>query len=73
MYGFSKPILFRYSMEFVQEDLKNVVPFSVATDAPNKGNRNFSNSHSIYPPPPPNGICLKILDIYGETHLKIIY
>ncbi|GFS82260.1 disintegrin and metalloproteinase domain-containing protein 29 [Trichonephila clavipes] len=34
-------VLFPYSMELVQEDLKNDVPFSVATDASNKGNRNF--------------------------------
>ncbi|GFT14475.1 uncharacterized protein TNCV_4004411 [Trichonephila clavipes] len=34
-------VLFPYSMELVHEDLKNDVPFSVATDASNKGNRNF--------------------------------
>ncbi|GFW76342.1 uncharacterized protein TNCV_1581211 [Trichonephila clavipes] len=59
-------VLFPYSMELVQEDLKNDVPFSVATDASNKGNRN--------PPPPvaiqyfsPKSICHKILDFYEDS------
>ncbi|GFW25752.1 uncharacterized protein TNCV_1310131 [Trichonephila clavipes] len=38
-------VLFPYSMELVQEDLKNDVPFSVATDASNKDS--FEDSTSI--------------------------
>ncbi|GFW53966.1 uncharacterized protein TNCV_1307731 [Trichonephila clavipes] len=38
-------VLFPYSMELVQEDLKNDVPFSIATDASNKDS--FEDSTSI--------------------------
>ncbi|GFW00638.1 uncharacterized protein TNCV_2283841 [Trichonephila clavipes] len=44
-------VLFPYSMEPVQEDLKNDVPFSVATDASNKADNasvNFGVNNSIF-------------------------
>lgn len=37
-------VLYPYSMELVQEDLKNEVPFSIATEASNKGNRKVLSS-----------------------------
>ncbi|GFW07596.1 dimer_Tnp_hAT domain-containing protein [Trichonephila clavipes] len=59
-------VLFKYSMELVQEDLKNNVPFSVATDASNKDNRKFFPVAIQYFSPK-NGICHKILDFYEDS------
>ncbi|GFY30686.1 dimer_Tnp_hAT domain-containing protein [Trichonephila clavipes] len=59
-------VLFPYSMELVQEDLKNDVPFSVETDASNKGNRNFFPVAIQYFSPK-SGICQKILDFYEDS------
>ncbi|GFX83881.1 uncharacterized protein TNCV_4884991 [Trichonephila clavipes] len=58
-------VLFPYSMELVQEDLKNDVPFSVATDASNKGNRNPPVAIQYFSPK--SGICHKILDFYEDS------
>ncbi|GFS59064.1 uncharacterized protein TNCV_69591 [Trichonephila clavipes] len=58
-------VLFPYSMELVQEDLKNV-PFSVATDASNKGNGKFFPVAIQYFSPK-SGICHKILDFYEDS------
>ncbi|GFW20396.1 uncharacterized protein TNCV_2729351 [Trichonephila clavipes] len=61
-----KQVLFLYSMELVQEDLKNDVSFSVATDASNKGNRkNFPVAIQYFSPK--SGICHKILDFYEDS------
>ncbi|GFU98718.1 disintegrin and metalloproteinase domain-containing protein 29 [Trichonephila clavipes] len=63
-------VLFPYSMELVQEDLKNHDPFSVATDASNKGNRKFFQVAIQYFSPK-SGICHKILDFYeNSTSIK---
>jgi hypothetical protein len=62
-------VLYPYSMELVQEDLKNEIPFSIATDASNKGNRKFYPVAIQYFSPK-NGICHKILD-FTKTHSKI--
>ncbi|GFT33861.1 uncharacterized protein TNCV_4383541 [Trichonephila clavipes] len=59
-------VLFLYSMELVQEDLKNDVPFSVATDASNKGNGKFFPVAIQYFSPK-SGICHKILDFYEDS------
>ncbi|GFW24697.1 uncharacterized protein TNCV_2405601 [Trichonephila clavipes] len=59
-------VLFPYSMELVQEDLKNDVPFSVATDASNKGNRKFFPVAIQYFSPK-SGICHKIMDFYEDS------
>ncbi|GFS75352.1 dimer_Tnp_hAT domain-containing protein [Trichonephila clavipes] len=59
-------VLFPYSMELVQEDLKNYVPFSVANDASNKGNRKFFPVAIQYFSPK-SGICHKILDFYEDS------
>ncbi|GFX84365.1 uncharacterized protein TNCV_4134751 [Trichonephila clavipes] len=59
-------VLFKYSMELVQEDLKNNVPFSVATDASNKDNRKFFPVAIQYFSPK-SGICHKILDFYEDS------
>ncbi|GFV35450.1 uncharacterized protein TNCV_3204821 [Trichonephila clavipes] len=59
-------VLFKYSMELVQEDLKNNVPFSVATDASNKDNRKFFPVALQYFSPK-SGICHKILDFYEDS------
>ncbi|GFU96465.1 uncharacterized protein TNCV_90381 [Trichonephila clavipes] len=59
-------VLFPYSMELVQEDLKNDVPFSVATDASNKGNRKFFTVAIQYFSPK-SGICHKTLDFYEDS------
>lgn len=59
-------VLYPYSMELVQEDLKNEVPFSIATDASNKGNRKFFPVGIQYFSPK-NGICHKILDFYEDS------
>ncbi|GFX56333.1 uncharacterized protein TNCV_2242651 [Trichonephila clavipes] len=60
-------VLFPYSMELVQEDLKNDVPFSVANDASNKGNRKSPPSVAIQYFSPKSGICHKILDFYEDS------
>ncbi|GFV25512.1 uncharacterized protein TNCV_1147821 [Trichonephila clavipes] len=59
-------VLFKYSMELVQEDLKNNVPFSVATDASNKDNRKIFPVAIQYFSPK-SGICHKILDFYEDS------
>ncbi|GFT00332.1 dimer_Tnp_hAT domain-containing protein [Trichonephila clavipes] len=59
-------VLFPYSMELVQEDLKNDVPFSVATDASNNVNRKFFPVAIQYFSPK-SGICHKILDFYEDS------
>ncbi|GFX54488.1 dimer_Tnp_hAT domain-containing protein [Trichonephila clavipes] len=59
-------VLFPYSMELVQEDLNNDVPFSVATDASNKGNRKIFPVAIQYFSPK-SGICHKILDFYEDS------
>ncbi|GFT49951.1 uncharacterized protein TNCV_4175791 [Trichonephila clavipes] len=59
-------VLFPYSMELVQKDLKNDVPFSVATDELNKGNRKIFPVAIQYFSPK-SGICHKILDFYEDS------
>ncbi|GFT64730.1 dimer_Tnp_hAT domain-containing protein [Trichonephila clavipes] len=59
-------VLFPFSMELVQEDLKNDVPFSVATDASNKGNRKIFPVAIQYFSPK-SGICHEILDFYEDS------
>lgn len=59
-------VLYPYSMEIIEEDLKNEVPFSVATDASNKGNRKFFPVVIQYFSPR-NGISHKVLDFYVDS------
>lgn len=58
-------VLYPYSMELLQEDLKEDVPFSVATDASNKGNKKlFPVSVQYFTTK--SGMCRKILDFYED-------
>jgi hAT family C-terminal dimerisation region len=59
-------VLYPYSLELVLDDLQNGLPFSVATDATNKGNR------KVYPVvvqyfTASEGMCYKILDFYEDS------
>ncbi|CAG5024457.1 unnamed protein product [Parnassius apollo] len=59
-------VLYPYSMVLVQKDLKNEVPFSIATDASNKRKQKIlSSCDSIFLPK--DGICHKILDFYEDS------
>jgi len=59
-------ILYPFSIELVIEDLKNNVPFSIATDASNKGNRKlFPVAIQFYSLQ--NGLSFKILDFYEDA------
>lgn len=63
-------VLYPYSMELVQEYLKDGIPFSIATDASNKGNRKiffqlrFNISHQK------TAFVIKFWT-FMKTHLKI--
>ncbi|CAG4941709.1 unnamed protein product [Parnassius apollo] len=59
-------VLYPYSMDLVQEGLKNEVPFSNAIDAAYKGNRKFFPVEIQYFSPK-DGICHKILDFYEDS------
>ncbi|CAG5047529.1 unnamed protein product [Parnassius apollo] len=52
-------------MELVQEDLKEVRPFSVATDVSNKGNKKLFPVAVQYFTAK-SGMCRKILDFYED-------
>ena len=59
-------VFYPFSIELVIENLKNNVPFSILTDASNKGNRKlFTVAVQYYSLQ--NGLCFKILDFYEDA------
>ncbi|XP_006131601.1 uncharacterized protein LOC102463496 [Pelodiscus sinensis] len=59
-------VLYPFSIELLLNDLKNCMPFSVATDASNKGNHKFFPVAVQYFTPQ-EGLCFKILDFYENA------
>jgi hypothetical protein len=59
-------VLAPFSHELVLKDLKNDIPFSIATDASNKGNRKFFPVGVQYFIPE-QGISFRILDFYEDA------
>ncbi|XP_075770062.1 uncharacterized protein LOC142823237 [Pelodiscus sinensis] len=59
-------VLYPFSIELFLNDLKNSTPFSVATDASNKGNCKFFPVAVQYFTPQ-EGLCFKILDFYESA------
>ena len=59
-------VLYPFSLEHVLNDLKSGTPFSIATDASNKGNRKFFPVAVQYFTAT-EGMCFKILDFYEDA------
>jgi hypothetical protein len=55
-----------FSHELVLKDLKNDIPFSIATDASNKGDRKFFPVGVQYFIPK-QGVSFRILDFYEDA------
>lgn len=59
-------VLYPFSLELVLNELKDGTPFSIATDASNKGNRKMFPVAVQYFTPR-EGICFKILDFFEDA------
>lgn len=60
-------VLYLFALEIFLADLKQRIPFSIATDASNKANRNFFLVTVQYFTPQA-GLCTRILDFFEYSN-----